>query len=78
MIRFWKVLGKFLVNLKILGKLLIISWYVGVKRIEHLTEEEMNILDGLDEQLKAGHLGRRDGWEDSDVTGDRWDPTEFV
>lgn len=50
----------------------------GVKRIEHLTEEEMNILDGLDEQLKAGHLGRRDGWEDSDVTGDRWDPTEFV
>lgn len=58
--------------------LLIISWYVGVKRIEHLTEEEMNILDGLDEQLKAGHLGRRDGWEDSDVTGDRWDPTEFV
>jgi diketogulonate reductase-like aldo/keto reductase len=43
-----------------------------------LTDEEMRILDGLDEGLQAGKLGRRDGWGDDDVTGPDWDPTAFV
>ena len=43
-----------------------------------LTSEEMAILDGLDIQYKAGKLGRRDGWNDADVTGDDWDPTDVV
>lgn len=43
-----------------------------------LTDEEMKQLDGLNVSLKAGSLGRRDGWEDADVTGDGWDPTDFV
>ena len=43
-----------------------------------LTKEDMKILDGLDIGYKAGKLGRRDGWDDADVTGDDWDPTEFV
>mmetsp|Transcript_25757 Transcript_25757/g.38681 ORF Transcript_25757/g.38681 Transcript_25757/m.38681 type:complete len:94 (-) Transcript_25757:130-411(-) len=42
-----------------------------------LTKEDMDILDGLDIGLKAGKLGRRDGWEDGDVTGDDWDPTDL-
>jgi len=37
----------------------------------------MKQLDALDEQLKAGRLGRRDGWDDNDVLGDDWDPTEI-
>jgi diketogulonate reductase-like aldo/keto reductase len=43
-----------------------------------LTPEEMMILDGLNVSFKAGKLGRRDGWTDSDVTGPDWDPTEVV
>lgn len=43
-----------------------------------LSQEEMEILDRLDVSYKAGRLGRRDGWEDSDVTGPDWDPTDFV
>ena len=43
-----------------------------------LTKGDMKILDGLDIAYKAGKLGRRDGWDDADVTGDDWDPTEFV
>ena len=43
-----------------------------------LTDEEMRILDGLDERFPAGKLGRRDGWNDEDVTGPEWDPTAFV
>jgi diketogulonate reductase-like aldo/keto reductase len=43
-----------------------------------LTAEEMSLLDGLDVSYKAGKLGRRDGWEDSDVMGPDWDPTDFV
>lgn len=43
-----------------------------------LTNEEMKILDGLDVGFKAGKLGRRDGWNDNDVTSDNWDPTTFV
>ena len=43
-----------------------------------LDEEEMKMLDGLDVSWKAGSLGRRDGWEDSDVAGPDWDPTDFV
>ena len=43
-----------------------------------LTKDDMKILDGLDIGYKAGKLGRRDGWGDSDVTGDEWDPTDYV
>jgi len=43
-----------------------------------LSRKEMGVLDGLDVSYKAGKLGRRDGWEDSDVGGPDWDPTEFV
>lgn len=43
-----------------------------------LDEEEMKILDGLNVSWKAGSLGRRDGWDDSDVSGPSWDPTDFV
>jgi diketogulonate reductase-like aldo/keto reductase len=40
-----------------------------------LTETEMDILDGLDEQLPAGRLGIRDGWDESQITDPAWDPT---
>lgn len=43
-----------------------------------LSQEDMEILDGLDRGYKAGRLGRRDGWADDDVTGTDWDPTEVV
>ena len=43
-----------------------------------LNEDEINMLDSLDIGYKAGKLGRRDGWDDDDVTGETWDPTEFV
>ena len=43
-----------------------------------LTNEEMDILDGLNIGYKAGKLGRRDGWGDSDVQGVDWDPTDFL
>lgn len=43
-----------------------------------LSAEEMKILDGLDVGYKAGKLGRKDGWTDSDVAGPEWDPTEAV
>jgi 2,5-diketo-D-gluconate reductase A len=55
--------------------------YGGVNRKEGafvLTPEEMEILDGLDISYTAGKLGRRDGWEDSDVTGPNWDPIDYV
>ena len=38
----------------------------------------MSILDGLDVNYKAGKLGRRDGWNDADVTGVNWDPTDAI
>jgi hypothetical protein len=43
-----------------------------------LTNENMKLLEGLDVGYKAGKLGRRDGWEDSDVVGPNWDPTDYV
>jgi len=43
-----------------------------------LTDGEMKLLDGLDVGYKAGKLGRRDGWEDGDVVGSDWDPTDIV
>ena len=42
-----------------------------------LSEEDMQILDGLNIDLKAGKLGRRDGWSDDDVMGLDWDPTLY-
>lgn len=55
--------------------------YGGVNRKgkdDILTSAEMSILDTLDIGLKAGKLGRRDGWYDGDVVGVDWDPTEFL
>lgn len=43
-----------------------------------LMNKEMDILDGLNINYKAGKLGRRDGWDDSDVQGVDWDPTNFL
>ena len=43
-----------------------------------LNESEMKALDNLNVSLKAGTLGRRDGWEDSDVSGVDWDPTDYA
>lgn len=43
-----------------------------------LSDDDMKLLDGLNVSLKAGTLGRRDGWEDSNVSGDEWDPTDVV
>ena len=51
--------------------------YAGCKAFV-LTQDEMTSLDLLDEGFKAGKLGRRDGWGDKDVTGDDWEPTNFV
>jgi len=54
--------------------------YGGVNMVEEfvLSDKEMELLDNLDIVYKAGKLGRRDGWEDSDVTGLEWEPTDFV
>jgi diketogulonate reductase-like aldo/keto reductase len=54
--------------------------YGGVNMVEEfvLSNKEMDLLDSLDIAYKAGKLGRRDGWEDSDVSGLEWDPTDFV
>jgi diketogulonate reductase-like aldo/keto reductase len=55
--------------------------YGGVNNVDGsfvLSPEEMKILDELDVSFKAGKLGRRDGWDDGDVTGPEWDPTDFV
>ena len=43
-----------------------------------LTDEEMGIIDSLNIDFKAGKLGRRDGWDDTDVKGADWDPTDFI
>ena len=43
-----------------------------------LSQEEMTVIDALDVSYKAGKLGRRDGWEDADVVGPDWDPTDYV
>ena len=43
-----------------------------------LTPEEMKILDQLDVKYKAGKLGRTDGWNESDIKGANWDPTEVA
>lgn len=40
-----------------------------------LTAAEMTTLDGFEEQLPAGRLGRLDGWSAGDVGGSDWDPT---
>lgn len=51
--------------------------YDGVRDIS-LNNEEMGILNSLDVKWKAGTLGRRDGWLESDVRGKNWEPTEFL
>lgn len=44
-----------------------------------LTPEEMELLDGLNVDLKAGKLMRKDGWSEEDNTvGVEWDPTDYV
>lgn len=54
--------------------------YGGASRLQSfaISDEEMRILDALDVGYEAGRLGRKDGWDDKDVTGPEWDPTEFV
>ena len=49
--------------------------YGGVVNFK-LSSEEMKLLDSLDVNYKSGKLGRRDGWNDEDVTSIDWDPTE--
>lgn len=44
-----------------------------------LSAKEMETLDGLDEQLTVGKLGLLyDGWVDSDVIDEKWDPTKAI
>ena len=40
-----------------------------------LTVAEMRQLDAMDVQVRAGRLGRTDGWDEADVSGVDWDPT---
>ncbi len=60
------------------GKLSAASSNADREQSAILTSEEMAILDRLDIKYKAGKLGRRDGWNDADVTGADWDPTDVV
>jgi diketogulonate reductase-like aldo/keto reductase len=46
--------------------------------VRRLSDSEMTILDGLNVNYPAGKLGRKDGWDDSDVTGPEWDPTDIL
>lgn len=61
---------------KIERKAIFENSFDGVENYE-LSLSDMETLDGLDENLKAGKLGRRDGWEDSDVSDIHWDPTSY-
>ena len=40
-----------------------------------LSNEEMNVLDGLDVDYRAGKLGRTDGWTVEDIADVNWDAT---
>ena len=62
---------------KVERKAIFENSFLGVNKF-FLTKEEMEILDGLDEQLKPGRLGVRDGWREEDITGPTWDPTSIV
>lgn len=48
--------------------------YLGVSHFS-LSEDDMQVLDNLDEQLPAGKLGVVDGWYEKDISGPTWDPT---
>jgi len=50
--------------------------YRGVSSFS-LSDEEMEILNGLDVGITAGTLGLLDGWVESDIKGADWDPTFF-
>lgn len=54
--------------------------YGGVhsKSSDKLNKAEMDLLDGLNVNYPAGKLGRKDGWQDSDVIGPDWDPTNIL
>ena len=43
-----------------------------------LSDEEMEVINELNVDLKAGKLGRRDGWSDEDVLSIDWDVTDTV
>ena len=62
---------------KVERKAIFENSYHGVEPFQ-LSLDDMETLDGLDVNLKAGKLGRKDGWEDSDVKGVDWDPTLFT
>lgn len=51
--------------------------YNGVKDTV-LSDKEMDILAGLDENLPAGRLGVVDGWPAADILSETWDPTLAV
>ena len=50
--------------------------YRGVSSFS-LSDEEMEILNGLDVGITAGTLGLLDGWVESDIKEADWDPTFF-
>ncbi len=43
----------------------------------YLNDDEMTILNGLDEGLKVGRLGVKDGWNEEDIVDRNWDPTDL-
>jgi len=67
------------VKSKLERKAIFENSYSGVidKDDYHLTDDEMNLLNGLDESLKPGRLGVLDGWNVDDILGKDWDPTDI-
>jgi len=67
------------VKSKLERKAIFENSYSGVidKDDYHLTDDEMNLLNGLDESLKSGRLGVLDGWNVDDILGKDWDPTDI-
>jgi hypothetical protein len=51
--------------------------YRGVKPFV-LNPSEMEVLNGLDEQLPAGRLRILDGWKEADIISPTWDPTQVA
>lgn len=43
-----------------------------------LSGKDMTILNNLDEQIPAGRLGVKDGWDEKDIVDNQWDPTTAV
>ena len=43
-----------------------------------LNAQEMGILDSLDVNLSTGRLGIVDGWEETEIVNEKWDPTLVI